>query len=71
MVATRLGGIQDQIVDGVSGLLIKDADNLAEYGAAVVELLADPERARRIGDRRAVGCATTSSGRSIWGVTSS
>ena len=49
VVASRVGGIQDQIVNGRSGLLVKDAENLAEYGAAVVRLLEDPERARRIG----------------------
>ncbi|MGZ4173604.1 MAG: glycosyltransferase [Solirubrobacteraceae bacterium] len=49
VVASRVGGIQDQIVNGRSGLLIKDAENLAEFGAAVVRLLDDPERARRIG----------------------
>jgi trehalose synthase len=49
VVASRVGGIQDQIVNGRSGLLIKDAENLAEFGSAVVRLLGDPERARRIG----------------------
>jgi trehalose synthase len=49
VVASRVGGIQDQIVNGRSGVLIKDAENLVEFGSAVVGLLGDPERARRIG----------------------
>ena len=49
VVASRIGGIQDQIVDGVSGILLDDATDLAAYGAAVRELLEDPERAERIG----------------------
>jgi trehalose synthase len=49
VVASRIGGIQDQIVDGESGLLIDDPRNLAAFGAAIVGLLADPERARRMG----------------------
>jgi trehalose synthase len=49
VVASRVGGIQDQIVNGRSGVLIKDAENLSEFGAAVLRLLGDPERARRIG----------------------
>lgn len=49
VVASRIGGIQDQIVDGVSGALVSDARDLAEYGAAVTKLLADPEHAERMG----------------------
>ena len=50
VVASRVGGIQDQIEDGVSGLLIDDPHDLAAVGAAVVGLLDDPARAERIGD---------------------
>jgi len=49
VVASRIGGIQDQIVDGVSGVLVSDPRDLAEYGAAVTGLLQDPARAERIG----------------------
>src|ERR1700722_18847549 len=49
VVASRIGGIQDQIVDGESGILISDPTDLREFGAAVAGLLAEPERARRIG----------------------
>jgi trehalose synthase len=49
MVASRVGGIQDQIVDGQSGVLISDARHLDEFGSAIVDLLLDPVRSRRIG----------------------
>jgi trehalose synthase len=51
VVASRIGGIQDQIVDGDSGVLLDDPHDLAAYGAAVGVLLADPERAQRMGQR--------------------
>jgi len=50
VVATAVGGIQDQIVDGESGVLLQDPRDLDAYGAAVRELLEDPERARRMGE---------------------
>ena len=49
MVASRAGGIQDQIVDGVTGVLLDDPRDLATFGRACDELLTDPERAARIG----------------------
>jgi trehalose synthase len=49
VVAGRVGGIQDQIVDGESGLLVDDPSDLAAVAAAIDSLLADPERAARIG----------------------
>jgi trehalose synthase len=49
VVASRIGGIQDQIVDGESGLLISDPRDLAECGATVAQLLGNPDRAQRIG----------------------
>jgi len=49
VVATRIGGIQDQIVDGESGLLIDDPADLGAAAAAIDGLLDDPERAERIG----------------------
>jgi trehalose synthase len=51
VVASRIGGIQDQIVDGESGVLLDDPRDLAAFGAAVGDLLIDPGRAERIGDR--------------------
>jgi trehalose synthase len=49
VVASRIGGIADQIVDGVTGVLLPDPSDLAAYGAAVVGLLDDPGRAAAIG----------------------
>ena len=49
VVASRIGGIQDQIVDGISGALISDPRDLAELGGAVVDLLTDSVRAGIIG----------------------
>jgi trehalose synthase len=51
VVASRIGGIQDQIVDGETGLLLDDPRDLAAYGAAVTGLLRDPERAHSLGQR--------------------
>jgi trehalose synthase len=50
VVASRVGGIQDQIVDGESGVLIGDPRDLEAFAAAFRDLIADPDRARRLGD---------------------
>jgi trehalose synthase len=50
VLASRLGGIQDQIVDGESGILLDDPRDLAAAGAALRVLLGDQQRARRLGD---------------------
>jgi trehalose synthase len=49
VVASRAGGIQDQIVDGVTGVLLDDPRDLVRFGRACEELLGDPERAAVIG----------------------
>ena len=49
VVASRIGGIQDQIVHGETGLLLDDPRDLAAYGAAVAGLLNDPARAEEMG----------------------
>jgi trehalose synthase len=49
-VASRVGGIQDQIVDGESGVLISDPHDLRAFGEAVAGLIDDPARARQIGE---------------------
>jgi trehalose synthase len=49
VVASRIGGIQDQIVHGESGLLLDDPRDLAAFGAAIAGLLTDPPRAERMG----------------------
>jgi trehalose synthase len=57
IVASALGGIADQIVDGEHGLLIDDPTDLAAFGAATRRLLDDHDLARRLGDnaRRRAG----------------
>ena len=49
VVASKIGGIQDQIQHDETGLLIDDPSNLEEYGGHVVQLLNDPEEAKRMG----------------------
>lgn len=49
VVASRIGGIRDQIEHGRSGVLLSDPRNLEQAGAAVTELLVDGDRARQIG----------------------
>lgn len=49
VVASRIGGIQDQIVHGENGLLLDDPADAAEFGTAVMSLLDDPARAEVIG----------------------
>ncbi len=49
VVGSRVGGIQDQIVDGESGVLIDDPHDLEAFGRAIGGLLEDPERAARLG----------------------
>ncbi len=50
VVASRIGGIQDQIEDGVSGLLLDDPSDRTAFAGAVCGLLNDPQRARAMGD---------------------
>ncbi len=49
VVASAIGGIQEQIVDGESGVLLSDPRDLEAFGAAVAGLLADPVRAAGMG----------------------
>jgi trehalose synthase len=49
VVASGVGGIKDQIVDGESGILIDDPRDLDAFGRAILGLLLDPERSERIG----------------------
>jgi trehalose synthase len=49
VVASRVGGIQDQLVDGESGALLDDPRDLPAFGRAITGLLRDPDRAQRIG----------------------
>jgi trehalose synthase len=50
LVGSRVGGIQDQIVDGESGVLVDDPCDFAAFGREIRALLDDPARARRIGE---------------------
>ena len=57
VVASRVGGLQDQIVHGESGLLV-DPANQEEFGEAVLRVLSDPAFAAELGRtarRRVVG----------------
>ena len=51
VVASRIGGIEEQIVHPETGLLIDDPRDLAAFGAAVTWLLENPDEAARIGAR--------------------
>jgi trehalose synthase len=50
VVASRVGGIQDQIVHGESGVLIDDPRDLPSFGAAIGALLEHPAQAEKIGE---------------------
>jgi trehalose synthase len=49
VVASRIGGIQDQIVDGESGILLDDPADLDEYAAALSRVLGDDDYGARLG----------------------
>jgi trehalose synthase len=50
VVASAVGGIVDQVVDGETGLLLEDPHDLAGFGAAVDELLSDRVKAERLAE---------------------
>ena len=50
VVASAVGGISDQIVDGESGLLLRDPGDLETFGRLVTKLLESPGDAIRLGD---------------------
>ena len=50
VVGSRVGGIQDQIESGQSGVLISDPHDLEAYGEAVTKLLCEPAYAQDMGD---------------------
>lgn len=49
VIAAKVGGIRDQIVDGESGILIEDPGDLAAFGNAMGALLADRRRRLELG----------------------
>ncbi len=50
IVASAVGGIQDQIRDGIDGLLVNSPADLHEFASAVCRVLGDDALARRLGD---------------------
>ena len=50
VVASAVGGIVDQVIDGETGLLVENPSDLAEFGAAVCRILDDPDFCRRLGE---------------------
>ena len=50
VVASRVGGIQDQITDGRDGLLVDDPYDIGEFAAALRRVVPDPGLAARLGE---------------------
>ena len=50
VVASAVGGIQDQIVDAEHGLLLRDPRDLESFSQALGRVLSDPGEARRLGE---------------------
>jgi trehalose synthase len=49
VIASKVGGIQDQIVDGLDGLLVADPSDLFAFADALGRLLDEPDLAERLG----------------------
>ena len=49
VLASAVGGIRDQIRDGVDGLLVHDPHDLEEFASALDRLIADPDLAEKLG----------------------
>jgi trehalose synthase len=50
LIASGVGGMQDQVIDGQTGVLVADPHDLPAFAAAIEAVLADPERAERMGE---------------------
>ncbi|HEX6247141.1 MAG TPA: glycosyltransferase [Nocardioidaceae bacterium] len=50
VIASAIGGIQDQIEDGVHGLLLADPHDLDAYGDALEQVFGDDALAAKLGD---------------------
>lgn len=50
VVASAVGGIQDQIEDGVSGILLRDPSNLDAFAEALFDLLSHPDRMQALAE---------------------
>jgi trehalose synthase len=42
VIASRVGGMQDQVIDGETGILVDDPGDLDAFGSAIGRVLADP-----------------------------
>ena len=49
MIGSAVGGIQDQIEHGVSGLLLRDPADPDAFAVALNQLLGNPDLAQRLG----------------------
>ena len=49
VLASAVGGITDQIEDGLSGILLDDPTDLDRFAALAADLFGDPERRARLG----------------------
>ena len=49
VLASAVGGIRDQIEDGLSGVLVADASDREAYARALAALIGGPDRAAAIG----------------------
>ena len=50
VVASAVGGIQDQIEDGMNGVLLKEPRDSSAFARALAGVLDDPQRAQRLGE---------------------
>ncbi len=50
LLASAVGGIQEQIEDGVSGILLKDPSSVEEFSRGLSRLLGDAGYAQRLGE---------------------
>jgi trehalose synthase len=50
VIASAVGGIQDQIRDGIEGILVHDPRDLVEFAGALRRVLTDEPLAHRLGD---------------------
>ncbi len=49
VIAGNVGGLGEQVVDGVTGVLIEDPADIEAFGRAADQLLSDPELAAKMG----------------------
>jgi phosphatidylinositol alpha-1,6-mannosyltransferase len=49
VIAGRSGGMQDAVIDGVTGLMV-DPDNIGEISETIIRLLTDREYAKKLGE---------------------